>query len=368
MNSGPKSKERILSAFLLEESDRVPVSVRVGVISIPWMTEAGILEWVMNSSDVLWRTGVPGANEFLTKSVKVKECAEKGVHVLKVETPKGILSSITRDTINGKPYVGSWTLKHFLENDEDVEKFLSIPYVPAVPDLRPLTEGRRKLGERGVMVACISDPVGVVGELFQLQKFVLYCMKRKQMVKDLLDLVFDRIYDYLEKILEGDEDSIIEISGPELVAPPFLDPSYFRELVVDYDKELVKLVHQHSHLASMHCHGKVNELLESIAEIGFDGLHPIEPPPSGDVDIAEAKRRIGGKVCLIGNLQLDDLVRCGEKELEWKCKEIISKAAPGGGYILEPTATPLPDTPVMNLISFVKAGRKYGTYRCDFGK
>jgi uroporphyrinogen-III decarboxylase len=193
-------------------------------------------------------------------------------------------------------------------------------------------------------------------------------MKRKQMVKDLLDLVFDRIYDYLEKVLEGDEDSIIEISGPELVAPPFLDPSYFRELVVDYDKELVKLVHQHSHLASMHCHGKVSELLESMAEIGFDGLHPIEPPPSGDVDIAEAKRRIGGKVCLIGNLQLDDLVRCGEKELEWKCKEVISKAAPGGGYILEPTATPLPDTPIKNLISFVKAGRKYGTYRRDFGK
>ncbi|MGQ9514111.1 MAG: uroporphyrinogen decarboxylase family protein [Thermoproteota archaeon] len=358
------SKERLLSALLLEEPDTVPVSVRVGGISIPWMAEASILEWILRNSDVMWRTGIQGANIFFTNT-KAEEFSEGDLHILKVETPKGTLSSITRDTIKDRPYVGSWTLKHFLETDEDIEKFLSIPYVPTTPNFGSLNEERRWLGDRGVMVIGISDPVGVVGQLFPLSRFFLHCLERKQIIKEMLELMFERIYDYLEKVLKVDEDSVIEISGPEFVAPPFLDPSYFRELVVEYDRELIELIHQHSHLASIHCHGKVGKLLESIAEMGTDALHPIEPPPSGDADLADAKRRVGEKICLIGNIQLDDLVRRREGELEERCKEAIEKAALGGGFILEPTATPLPDTPVKNLIRFVKAGRKFGTYPRD---
>ncbi|KYH36377.1 MAG: hypothetical protein AYL29_014230 [Candidatus Bathyarchaeota archaeon B24] len=358
------SRDRLLTAFLLEEPDMVPVSVRIGGISIPWMSEAGILEYVMRNSDVIWRTGVPGANIFFTRSVKihVENRVEEGIHIYRVETPKGTLTSIARDTIKGKPYVGSWTLKHFLETEKDVEKFLSIPYSPCIPDFESLLKKKRSLGDRGVMVIGISDPVGIIGELFPTQKFIRYCLNEDSLIKELLSLMFERIYDYLERILEVDEDSVIEISGPELVAPPFLHPKFFDKLVVEYDKKLVKLIHQHSHLAFMHCHGKVNRLLERIADIGVDGLHPLEPPPSGDVDLADAKKRIGDRVCLIGNIRLDDLVRCSRKELEEKCRDAIRQAAPGGGYVLEPTATPLPDTPTRNIISFIKAGRKYGSY------
>jgi hypothetical protein len=358
------SRERLLTAFLLEEPDIVPVSVRVGGISIPWMSEAGILEYVMRNSDVIWRTGIPGTNIFFTRSVKiqVEDRLEDGIHYYRVETPKGVLTSTTKDTMKGKPYVGSWTLKHFIETEEDVEKFLSIPYSPCIPNFEQFLKNKRFLGDRGVMVIGISDPVGVIGELFPLHKLIQYCVNRASLIKELLNLMFERIYDYLERILKIDEEFIVEISGPELVAPPFLHPRFFDELVVEYDRRLVKLIHQHSRLAFMHCHGKVNSLLERIADIGVDGLHPLEPPPSGDVDLADAKKRIGNRMCIIGNVQLDDLTRCGRRELEEKCINAIRQAAPGGGYVLEPTATPLPDTPIENIVAFIKAGRRYGSY------
>ncbi|MCS7113754.1 MAG: hypothetical protein NZ955_07390, partial [Candidatus Bathyarchaeota archaeon] len=197
-----------------------------------------------------------------------------------------------------------------------------------------------------------------------LRRFIQYCITRIDFIKELLNLMFERIYDYLEKILKNsEEDMIVELSGCELVAPPFLHPKFFEELVVNYDAKLVKLIHEYEGLALMHCHGKISRILESIASIGIDGLHPLEPPPSGNIDLEDAKKRIGDKFCIIGNVQLDTLVRCEKEKIEKECKDAIRKAAPGGGFILEPTATPLPDTPIENIITFIKAGRINGRYQ-----
>jgi hypothetical protein len=358
-------RERLVSALLLEEPDIVPVSIRIKDINYSWMVEIGVIDYVMKYSDVIWRIGIPGANSFFTSSVDVRleEGTEPDIRVYKVDTPKGCLTSVKRNTIKGKPYVGSWTIRAFLETDEDIEKFLSIPYSPCTPNLKPYFERKHILGDRGIIVVELSDPVGVIGGLFPLRQFTHYCATRKDLIKELLNLMFERIYDYLERILRMSGESIIvELSGCELVAPPFLHPRFFEELVVRYDRKLVELIHEYGGLALMHCHGRVSRILESIASTGIDGLHPLEPPPSGDVDLDDAKRRIGDKFCIIGNIQLDILARCGGEKLREECRNAIRKAAPGGGFILEPTATPLPDTPIENIVTFIKAGRIYGSY------
>ena len=39
----------------------------------------------------------------------------------------------------------------------------------------------------------------------------------------------------------------------------------------------------------VHCHGNVGTLLDSFVAMGVDSTDPVEPPPQGDIDIAEAK-------------------------------------------------------------------------------
>jgi hypothetical protein len=357
-------RERLISALLLEEPDIVPTSIRIKNVNYPWMAEVGILNYVMNDSDVIWRIG-SGANAFFTKSanIHVKVDAGSNTYIYRVDTPKGCLTSVKRNTIKGKPYVGFWTVKAFLETDEDIERFLSIPYSPCIPNLEPYFERVNILKDRGIVVIEISDPVGAVGGLFPLRHFIKYCLVRRDLVKELLDTMFERICDYLERMLVMSEEAmIVELSGSELVAPPFLHPRVFEELVVKYDRKLIELIHEYGGLALMHCHGKASKILETIASIGIDGLHPLEPPPSGDVDLEDAKKRVGDRFCIIGNIQLDTLCRCSGEKLDEECKNAIMKAAPGGGFILEPTATPLPDTPVENIKVFIKAGRRYGSY------
>ena len=90
----------------------------------------------------------------------------------------------------------------------------------------------------------------------------------------------------------------------------------------------------------------------------------LEPPPLGDTILSDAKRRIGDRVCLIGNIQYDDLARGTEESIERLVAEAIEQGAPGGGFILSPCASPyeqpLPPQAARNLVHYLKMAEKYG--------
>ena len=82
--------------------------------------------------------------------------------------------------------------------------------------------------------------------------------------------------------------------------------------------------------------------------------------------MADAKRRVGRKVCLIGSVQYDDFARLTPDEMAILVRRQIDDAAPGGGMILAPTAGPyaarLSERQQENTIRFIQAGRQWGTY------
>ncbi len=51
-----------------------------------------------------------------------------------------------------------------------------------------------------------------------------------------------------------------------------------------------------------HTCGAIGDRLELLEETGTDGIDTLDPPPLGDVDLAEAKRRVGGRLFLKGNV------------------------------------------------------------------
>ena len=95
-------------------------------------------------------------------------------------------------------------------------------------------------------------------------------------------------------------------------------------------------------------------------------MNVLEPRPIGDTDLADAKIRIGDRVCLIGNIQYDDIARGSEAEVEQLVAEAIEQGAPGGGFILSPCAypyeQPLPKKASRNLVRYLEMGRKHGRY------
>ena len=80
-------------------------------------------------------------------------------------------------------------------------------------------------------------------------------------------------------------------------------------------------------------------LLEHIAGMGPDAMETFTPEGmGGDVRLAEAKKRIGERVCMIGGFdQFHFFTGCTPEETRAEVRRCFAEAGAGGGYILSPS-------------------------------
>ena len=109
-----------------------------------------------------------------------------------------------------------------------------------------------------------------------------------------------------------------------------------------------------------HSDGNIWPLLDDFVEVGFDGVHPIQPQC---MDIGEVKQYLAGKACVLGNIDCRDLLVSGtEQQVRRSVRETIQKAAPGGGYIITSSNSIHPGCKPENYIAMVRAAHQYGSY------
>jgi hypothetical protein len=99
-----------------------------------------------------------------------------------------------------------------------------------------------------------------------------------------------------------------------------------------------------------HTCGRLGDRLELVAETGTDGIDTLDPPPLGDVELADAKRRVGGRLFLKGNVDPVGTVLLGTpEEVLADARRRIAIAAPGGGYVLSTACSVPPGAPPENV-------------------
>jgi len=281
-----------------------------------------------------------------------------------VETPKGTITSVTRrdrgvDTV--------WVIKYFIETPEDLAAFLSLPYEPPQPDASAALMLDQQLGDRGLVGFYMDDPLLPTVDLFGTQRFLELAVTETKLIRQLLDIFQERLLSIYESLCEQVRGAFFRIAGPEYVGVPMMAPRHFREFVVRYDRELVEVVRQSGNFACIHMHGRLRDNLDHIAEMHPHAIEPVEclPYATADVTLAEVKERIGGEVCLMGNIQESLLDLGTPEEVEAAVRQAIEEGAPGGGFILIPTDTaftPLSEAKAKNLKTFLLAGHRLGAY------
>jgi hypothetical protein len=98
-------------------------------------------------------------------------------------------------------------------------------------------------------------------------------------------------------------------------------------------------------------------------------LHKVDQFPKGTVvwyfdrtDMFEAKKKLGAKCCIQGNVPASLLLTGTAKDVKEYCRKLIVECGKGGGYIL--SAGNAGGTPPMaNLKAMVEAVKEYGVYR-----
>lgn len=139
-----------------------------------------------------------------------------------------------------------------------------------------------------------------------------------------------------------------------------VSPAILRRYIFPMYARMNEMCRQRGVLTVFHSDGKMDDLMEDIIAAGFDAFNPIEPVA---MDIRALKQRVGGRLSLIGNVDLSYTLTMGTPaEVEAEVRDLIRDLAPGGGYALA-SANSIPEyVPWENFVAMHAAWVRYGRY------
>lgn len=88
----------------------------------------------------------------------------------------------------------------------------------------------------------VPDPLLVLHETFDQTTFSIWSLLELDILKEFLDVMFERVYSYYQYLLEKGIGLLYFICGAEFATPPMVSPDRFEILAVPYLKKLVNLI------------------------------------------------------------------------------------------------------------------------------
>jgi uroporphyrinogen-III decarboxylase len=111
-------------------------------------------------------------------------------------------------------------------------------------------------------------------------------------------------------------------------------------------------------LVTLFAEGSYETRLSSVNEFPRGAVHWL----FDKTDMAKAKKALGDKCCLSGNVPTSLIVTGTPREVKEYCRKLIETCGKGGGYILAGGASVDRGKPE-NFRAMLEAAREYGTYR-----
>jgi uroporphyrinogen decarboxylase len=164
-----------------------------------------------------------------------------------------------------------------------------------------------------------------------------------QVVARLLE--FDRV-----RVIWGSDD--LGFRSGTLVSPRDM-----RALVLPGHKRLAQMTHAAGRLYFLHSCGKLNAIMEDlIDDVRIDAKHSFEDTI---LDVREAKSLYGGRLALLGGLDMDFLCRADREAIRQRVRDTLTLCQPGGGYCLGTGNTVANYVPLDNYLAMLDEGRKF---------
>ncbi len=257
----------------------------------------------------------------------------------KFVTPDGTLTML----LQGNQYT-DWVVEPLIKEKRDIDLIAKYVTHPKV-DIEAVNRAAETFGGRGLVRGhiCYFDVYGQPGcwqdavELVGTERLILETYDDPEWVHELIRILQARKKTFIES-LAGARYDLLELGGGA-ASSTVISPRIFDEFVAPYDSELIALAHQVGQRIVYHTCGGMMPLLERLADMQPDALETFTPPDmGGDVRLAEAKQRIGHRVCMIGGFdQFHYFVGCTPEETRAEVRRCFEAAGAQGGYILSPS-------------------------------
>lgn len=355
------TKERFLLALANKKPDRLPVTThnvmdyylrtyeqgaekhdffeKYGMDEIDWFNP-----YLPDTQDgQYWSEETAGYRGIVTDSWRISaeniNHSEYQTYRYTIHTPSGNLSMVIQHNAYTR-----WVSEHLLKKNRDIE--ILAKHAPHfLCDAANAAKHDAAMGDRGLLRSivpgfdiygqpgCWQDAAVLVG----IEKLILAVFDDPAWVKELLAILRDRKIAYLHS-MRGVSMDLLELGGGD-ASTTVISPAIFNEFAAPFDSELIAAAHAAGQRVVYHTCGGMMPILEDIAAMNPDAMETFTPPGMGaDVDLAEAFRRIGDKVCFIGGFdQGQFFLNSTPEETRSEVFRCFEACGRNGGYIIAPS-------------------------------
>lgn len=188
----------------------------------------------------------------------------------------------------------------------------------------------------GKMKLMTAGPGGLLENVIRIVGYDNLCMMiydDPELVKDIFDKAGSILLDYYENCAKYDSVGILMINDDwGFNTQTMLSPNDMRKYVFPWHKKMVEAAHKNGKFAVLHSCGYMGEIMEDIIEdMKYDGRHSYE---DNIIPVEEAYERWGGRIAILGGIDVDFLIRSSDEDIRQRAKNMLSHAAEKGGYAL----------------------------------
>ena len=280
----------------------------------------------------------------LSSDVVVEHTRDQGTH--RVKTRGGLTWRVPENDIGS---VEHCEIKDFRDSRLATDEYL----MPAC--LRTLRAIPQKYRKKYLINTTVTGPFSQVAFLVGLDPIMVGTIEEAD---DLLCAIEQRVPFALKWV-----DALAELDpgciwiGEGFASNSLLGCASYRKFVMPFEKRVVERIHSIGKTALLHICGKLDQSLESTLETGADGAEI-----DWQVNLPQAKRRVGARLTLKGNLNTTTLVRSKPDEVYALTREIIAQGKPDGRFIVSSGCCLGRDTPPENVDAMVRACEDAGAY------
>lgn len=207
----------------------------------------------------------------------------------------------------------------------------------------------------------VTSPLDYFINLFGLYKAMLDLAIEPSKSKQILERFTEGVKKIAVEQTERGVDAI-KISSPYAGAG-FISSAFYREFVLPYESQIARAVRERGVHVYTHTCGAISDRLEMMVESGISGLECLDPPPLGDVRLEEAKKRVGNKVFIKGNIDPVNTLLMGKLEdVEKDAMQRVDAGKPGGGFILSTACSIAPHTKREHVQVLARVAEERGYY------
>jgi len=238
-----------------------------------------------------------------------------------------------------------WTIEHLLKSVEDLQAYLELPGAAwaGEVDADAMAAEEEALGEAGIVMVEMGDPICEAADLFSMADYTVVAMTESALFHRLLERIARVRHAQAEAVAQAFPGRLWRICGSEYASEPYLPPALYAEYVARYTGPMVQAVQAHGGIARLHSHGRLRGILPHVMTMGCGALDPCEPPPQGDMELADIRRAVGDEMALFGNIESTDIENLAPDAFEPKVRQALAEgpARPEAPrFVLMPSACP----------------------------